>query len=637
MKRSAQNLFSAAVHLETQAVYWALSFLILLAAACAGPAFAGTSCIPNPNASGPPSVDACPLPAAALNRALGGSPGFDVVQCTGVTNDSTALAAADAGGSGFVINNTCKVSSNLTLISPIQFGELGAFTVDGGNTLTLSSAQRPAANTDQQIFKGSGSVILANSPYRSIVWWGAKPAQAAGTDPMPAVRTAFVGASNSTVDFAGATLTCQSTVAPPSMYSALDNPCILVSQLSNVNINLQGAKLSPNDANALSSLFLFDRVNGLRMAGGTLSGNRTGLSTAQENNGITLVNVVNAVFDGQVFETGWDTLGSPWAAAWVVNTRIVNTTIQSAGICFDFGSSIQNVEISFEANAGNMATGPHCFSMIWNPVFAPGTTLNGTHAAGASTLTVNSITNFTSGDPIAVALTAGGYYYGTVNGGPSGSSIPITPTLAGSAASGNPVVDLKFNLTGMQFVETNNVHLISRGASGFLQGYQILTGTGWIIDGDWSGNPGLSPSAAGVGGYIAYELGGGSPSVGHPPSDILIRGRYTNEGASKAGYGILIDPQQIANSDLIQNITIAGVFDSNQGNNGLGADLETTTIAGLKNVTIANAVLASSNKIGPILKTLPTLSGSYMDQFGNLFSAAPKASGAVGRHRTSGR
>lgn len=67
------------------------------------------------------------------------------------------------------------------------------------------------------------------------------------------------------------------------------------------------------------------------------------------------------------------------------------------------------------------------------------TTLSANAANGASTITVASITGISSGDNIGVVLNSGSIHWTTVNGAPSGSTVTLTASLTGAAASGKRV------------------------------------------------------------------------------------------------------------------------------------------------------------------------------------------------------
>lgn len=67
------------------------------------------------------------------------------------------------------------------------------------------------------------------------------------------------------------------------------------------------------------------------------------------------------------------------------------------------------------------------------------TTLSAAAANGATSITVASITGFSSGMKIGVRLTSGVAFWTTVSGNPSGSTITLSSALTGAAASGNSV------------------------------------------------------------------------------------------------------------------------------------------------------------------------------------------------------
>jgi hypothetical protein len=60
-------------------------------------------------------------------------------------------------------------------------------------------------------------------------------------------------------------------------------------------------------------------------------------------------------------------------------------------------------------------------------------------AQGAGTITVSSIVGLSSGDNIGVVLNNGVLQWTTINGAPSGSTVTLTATLTGAAASGDVV------------------------------------------------------------------------------------------------------------------------------------------------------------------------------------------------------
>ena len=67
------------------------------------------------------------------------------------------------------------------------------------------------------------------------------------------------------------------------------------------------------------------------------------------------------------------------------------------------------------------------------------TTLDGAHASGETSLTVDSIAGISDGDYIGVELTDGTLYWDIVDGAPSGSTVTITTGLSGAASDAGVV------------------------------------------------------------------------------------------------------------------------------------------------------------------------------------------------------
>lgn len=99
----------------------------------------------------------------------------------GVADDSTAILAAQtaaiAQGGALLLTPavTYRISQNTVITAPIQFSEgSGGITVDTGKTLTINSAI--TAPTNEQIFKGAGSVAFGNGQVEfRPEWWGVVP------------------------------------------------------------------------------------------------------------------------------------------------------------------------------------------------------------------------------------------------------------------------------------------------------------------------------------------------------------------------------------------------------------------------------------------------------------------------------
>jgi hypothetical protein len=96
----------------------------------------------------------------------------------GTTNDRTALAAADTAAllnhaAVYFPPGTYRVSTNLTIISPVQFAPGAKLKPDNGVTVTLSAAVIAGA---YQIIDGSAGGLLALAPGAAAPvladWWG---------------------------------------------------------------------------------------------------------------------------------------------------------------------------------------------------------------------------------------------------------------------------------------------------------------------------------------------------------------------------------------------------------------------------------------------------------------------------------
>jgi hypothetical protein len=76
-----------------------------------------------------------------------------------------------------------------------------------------------------------------------------------------------------------------------------------------------------------------------------------------------------------------------------------------------------------------------------NPPNYAQTALTTAAIAGASSISVASIADITSGDTIGVVLNAGSIYWTTVNGAPSGSTVTLAGTMPSAAQAANNVYD----------------------------------------------------------------------------------------------------------------------------------------------------------------------------------------------------
>lgn len=123
------------------------------------------------------------------------------------------------------------------------------------------------------------------------------------------------------------------------------------------------------------------------------------------------------------------------------------------------------------------------------------------------------------------------------------------------------------NNTGYAITQPDGVRIESNYVKNFANGLVIATGSHYKISGNvWDSNPGVAPNALGTGILIYYVNGGRFSSIGFPPSNIVIDGdSFLNNGTTVNGAGLLIDTNNITNSDLIQNVTIANsLFENNR-------------------------------------------------------------------------
>lgn len=165
-----------------------LLLALVLALGFAGTAHAACN-VPNPNLNGPPFVDNCPLPAAALNNLIQGTrpEAFGAIG-NGTADDTTALnnaAAAAAGGRLILGNKTYRAAS--TVIIPDNTDVEGTFISNGpnprGTIIQCDLAVTPCVKV--------GSATNAGGTFN-----GVSITRAAGTIPAAAVCVQFNGNAN---------------------------------------------------------------------------------------------------------------------------------------------------------------------------------------------------------------------------------------------------------------------------------------------------------------------------------------------------------------------------------------------------------------------------------------------------------
>ncbi len=149
------------------------------------------------------------------------------------------------------------------------------------------------------------------------------------------------------------------------------------------------------------------------------------------------------------------------------------------------------------------------------------------------------------------------------------------------------------NKTGVSFNGTVGVEVSGLEESNFDTGGLIETGAQYRLAGNtWHDNPGHG-SAAGLGLFIRYNP---STSTAAPPSDISIADHFANNGASVAGYGVLISSAGISNGDTISRITVSGSRFDNNGRSAIGADSDRH----LSDIVVRGNTFAGTDQRNPV-------------------------------------
>jgi hypothetical protein len=156
-------------------------------------------------------------------------------------------------------------------------------------------------------------------------------------------------------------------------------------------------------------------------------------------------------------------------------------------------------------------SGDHC------TLSAVETTLGADAAAGASAITVGSITGITDGDYIGVELDSGYFQFTTVNGVPSGTTVTLTAVLTGAASSGAFVfayttkVSRPVEVDDFRYVQDDDteIQIDRRSRNEYLS----------VSDKTDVGTPNFV--------YYQPTLTNGKLYVWQPPDDVELRLRFT--------------------------------------------------------------------------------------------------------------
>ena len=416
-----------------------------------------------------------------------------------------------------------------------------------------------AGDGGSQVQSADGKCWLAvfpsfgGSSYRTAAWWGAPQTSAAGGDPVPLLQAMLDSATSSTYfDFSGASYTLKSRSLP--IYPANQGGGLRVRSKSKSVFDRRGASFALDNTMSATQTahFVWENNTDIQILGGNMVGNRTGLTGSQENGADVFFSNNRLRLEGGVTYTGdWTVLGAPIAGNFNTSSVFDVQELYQVGFGFDIGQC-NACDIIIRKISGS-GPGQVGFSNIWDPNFAKTTTLTAAPTGGATSLTVASITNFANGDKVAVGRPETGYQYVTVNGTPSGASIPIT-ALPAAAVNGANVVNLKYNQTGVNFVEgEGNKLTILQMDGNFNTGVRLTTGK-WTVDGDISNN--ASSGVAGFGLIVDYVNGTSFSSVGHATSSTILRGRYANNGnVAHNGGGIYVNSNAVGQAAITGAVT----------------------------------------------------------------------------------
>ena len=113
-------------------MFWVRSLFVLVLLCFASAAHAQVGCVPNPNLNGPPFIDGCPIPAAALNHAFAAGPvtgtSPTVINDVACWGNATATLLIDC-------NNAKPANINLNQTSAFT-GDLAGINVVSSSTYT---------------------------------------------------------------------------------------------------------------------------------------------------------------------------------------------------------------------------------------------------------------------------------------------------------------------------------------------------------------------------------------------------------------------------------------------------------------------------------------------------------------------
>ncbi|MFA5897762.1 MAG: hypothetical protein WC829_01485 [Hyphomicrobium sp.] len=344
-----------------------------------------------------------------------------------------------------------------TLYAPISgstvYTSSAALAASGGATLVGYTQGASGSVLRTQASKNQESVSVQD--------FGADPTGA--TDSAPAFRLTL--ASNRRVIVPPGTYLFKSTqTAPPSNF---DPACVLAQGLSNFSLEMYGATITVDSSVALSSAFQFDQCSDFVVRGGKVEGNRTGLTSGQENVAITLSSCVNFWVCGMRIAGNFGGDGAGIAGDWLVDGAFDDIRMDAVGIAADVAflknisfSNVRAYGADTNGASGSGSIGTKGFSIIYD---GPNAANNNTGISFTQTDNVNFIgcyaTNFATGTAISTGQNIT-FVGGAFEGNPGSSTVQgfgayIYYTNGGSFSSvGYPAQKISF--LGVKFESNGN-------------------------------------------------------------------------------------------------------------------------------------------------------------------------------------
>ncbi len=262
----------------------------------------------------------------------------------------------------------------MSLPSPV-FNSMTASTATiSGGTIdsTVIGGTTPASLNGLITSTGSNTArSLANrfTDTINVLDYGADPTGV--TDSAPAFRSAL-GSNRKIIISSGTYLLNSSQTAP---YTAFDPPAVLVQSFTNFAIEGYGATIIIGNSIALSSAFHFDKCNNFSLNGITIQGNKTGLTSGQENTALAFTSIVNFKIRDIHTTSGFGGVGAPIVGDWWVNGVFENFVSDTAGIGIDCAyikhvtfRNVKMIGADYTGTSGNANIGTTGFSVIVDPV-----------------------------------------------------------------------------------------------------------------------------------------------------------------------------------------------------------------------------------------------------------------------------